>query len=499
MIGEGAVLFGVQHFEQRRRRVTAPVGTEFVDFVEQEQRVGGFRLLHPLHHFTGHGADIGAAVAAHFRFVPHPAQRHTDEVAAGGTRDRLAERGFADARRADEAKDRPLHLIGARLHGEVFKDAFLDLLQAEMVGVEDFLRLVDVFLDLAALLPGDRQNPVQVVAHHGRFGAHRAHRPELLQLRHRLFPGFLRQLGFGDPLLDLRGFVLAVLAFAEFLLNGLHLLVQIVLALGLLHLALDAVADLFLDLHDADFGVHVAEDFLQPLGNLRDFQQFLAFGDLDVQMRGNGVGELARFFDLVDRDQHLRRDLFVQLDILLELADHRAAQRFQLLGDAGGFRDALDMRLEKRLGFLEVGDAGAAAAFDQHFDGAIGQFQQLQHGRDGADGVDVVDRRVVLLVVFLRHQQDLLIFLHHRFERADGFFPADEQRHDHVREDDDVAQRQDRQHFARCRVRLTGCSHICDLLMDSRHTNRPDHGHDPHPVDATHGPGHSPQETMTPG
>ena len=55
-------------------------------------------------------------------------------VAAG---DGLGQRGLADARRADEAEDRPLELLHQRLHGEVLEDALLDLLQAVVVLVED--------------------------------------------------------------------------------------------------------------------------------------------------------------------------------------------------------------------------------------------------------------------------------------------------------------------------------------------------------------------------
>ena len=39
-------------------------------------------------------------------------------------------------------------------------------------------------------------------------------------------------------------------------------------------------------------------------------------------------------------------------------------------------------------------------------------------------------------------QQDLLVVLHHVLERAHRLLAADEQRHDHVREHDDVTQRQ---------------------------------------------------------
>ena len=51
---------------------------------------------------------------------------------------------------------------------------------------------------------------------------------------------------------------------------------------------------------------------------------------------------------------------------------------------------------------------------------------------------------IVLRRVLLRDEKDLLIVLHHVLERPHRFLAADEQRHDHVRKHDDVAERQDR-------------------------------------------------------
>ena len=88
--------------------------------------------------------------------------------------------------------------------------------------------------------------------------------------------------------------------------------------------------------------------------------------------------------------------------------------------------------------------AGAVAALDQHLDRPVRQFEQLEHRADGADRVDVGGRRIVLRGILLGDEQDLLVVLHHVFERAHRFLAADKQRHDHVREDDDVAKGQDR-------------------------------------------------------
>ena len=64
---------------------------------------------------------------------------------------------------------------------------------------------------------------------------------------------------------SLGGLVAAVLALAELLLDRLHLLVEVVFALGLLHLALDARADALFHLEHGDLGFHEAHRLFKPL------------------------------------------------------------------------------------------------------------------------------------------------------------------------------------------------------------------------------------------
>ena len=91
---------------------------------------------------------------------------------------------------------------------------------------------------------------------------------------------------------------MAFFAFAEFLLNRLELLVQVIFALGLLHLALDAAADLAFHLQNGDFALHQHEDALKPLGDGKKFQNLLLVPDLDRKMRCDRVGELRVILDL---------------------------------------------------------------------------------------------------------------------------------------------------------------------------------------------------------
>jgi len=159
---------------------------------------------------------------------------------------------------------------------------------------------------------------------------------------------------------------------------------------------------------------------------------------------GHGVGEFARLFDLVDRDQDFGGNLFVELNVLLELGNHRTGQRLDLLALAGLFLDRLGIGLEELRVIGEFLNSGALAAFDQNLDGAVGELEKLKHRPHRSHGVDVVRLRLVLRGVLLGHEKDLLVVLHHVFQRAHGLFPADEERHDHMGKNHDVPQRKDR-------------------------------------------------------
>ena len=161
-------------------------------------------------------------------------------------------------------------------------------------------------------------------------------------------------------------------------------------------------------------------------------------------MRGDCVRELARLFDLVDRDQHLRRNLLIELDVLLELRNHGSGQRLGLLLRSGSLADCVGEGLEELLIVREPLDPGAVPTLDQHLDGTVGQLQQLKHGADGAHGKDVGCRGIVLGRIFLRDEEDLFVVLHHVLERQYRLLAPDKQRHDHVGEHHDVAKRQNR-------------------------------------------------------
>src|SRR5690606_579993 len=265
VIVERVVLFRIEHFEQSRRRIATEVLAHLVDLVEQEERIVLAHLLERLDDLARHGADVSAPVTTDFGFVADATKGHTHELATGRLGNRLAKRGLADARRADEAEDRALERAGTGLDSQILKNTLLDLLQTVVIGVENLFGQGQVTLDLGLLAPWQAKQGVEVIPNDGRFGRHRAHTLELLDFGVGLGACLLGELGLGDALFELGDLVGAVFAIAELALDRLHLLVEVVLALGLLHLALDARADALFHLQHTDLAFHEADDLLQTL------------------------------------------------------------------------------------------------------------------------------------------------------------------------------------------------------------------------------------------
>ena len=140
------------------------------------------------------------------------------------------------------------------------------------------------------------------------------------------------------------------------------------------------------------------------------------------------------------RREDLRRDLLVELDVLVELREQRTAHRLDLVRAAGIARQRHRFGDQILAAVGHARDARALRAFDQHLHGAVGQLQHLQHRGDAADLVEVLRARVVLGGLLLRDEQDVLARVHRHVERLDRLGPPDEQRDDHVRKHDHVAQ-----------------------------------------------------------
>ena len=161
-------------------------------------------------------------------------------------------------------------------------------------------------------------------------------------------------------------------------------------------------------------------------------------------MCSDGVGQSPSIVNARDRGENFWRDFFVQFDVLVKLLHHSATQGLDLgvlvTHFSGQHRRQGANKVS--LAIFNTVDHGTLLAFDQHFDGAIGQFEHLQDGGHAAHLEHIGDHGFVFGSRFLCNQHDASVCRHGNFQRFDTLGSTDKQRDDHVRKHHHIAQRQ---------------------------------------------------------
>ena len=452
IVAERVVLLRIQNLEQRRARVALNAGAEFVDLVEHHHAVARAGLADRLDDVARQRADIGAPVAADFRLVVDAAERHAHELAAHGARDRLAERGLADAGRTDEAQDRRLALRRELAHGEIFDDAPLDLFQIIVVLVEDAARFGDVDRLLLGQSPRQFDQPVEIGAHHAVFAGGFRHALQPAQFLARLILDLLRHLRVGNGLVELGHFGgLALFAFAELLLNRRHLLAQHGLALALVERRLGLLADLLRQPQDLDAVREQPRDLVHAGGDVDRLQDLLLLLRLDVHVAGRQIGERRRGIDRLDGGEQVLRHLRQELNRLhgLRLEVHEA--RLDLRPAHGGFGNLQHARDHERPAGQILDDLKALFALADEMIGAVRRREVAHDIGDGAHAMHVDRRRIGDFGIALHENPDLALVAHRLLRGGHRFRPAERDRQHKAGEQHGRAHRHDDQRVGRQR------------------------------------------------
>src|SRR3989454_983715 len=123
--------------------------------------------------------------------------------------------------------------------------------------------------------PWQGDEPVDVGPGDGVLRRRRGHLGEPVELPERLALGLLGHPGGLDPLAQCLDLLRALVSFAELLLDRLHLLAQVVLALRLRHLRLDVGLDFRAELQDLGLLAKRADEPLESLLDGGGFKQLL--------------------------------------------------------------------------------------------------------------------------------------------------------------------------------------------------------------------------------
>ena len=158
---------------------------------------------------------------------------------------------------------------------------------------------------------------------------------------------------------------LALFAAAELLLNRLDLLVEIVLFLRPLHLTLDAALDGAIDVELLDLDVEHFGYSCQPVDRIEDLEQFLLFFDVELQVRSDGIGELAGFIHPDGRDHRLVVQILAELYVLLEERGYATRERIELRARFDTVLEGPNNGSEESFIFADRNNLCALNAFDQ--------------------------------------------------------------------------------------------------------------------------------------
>src|SRR6266540_315880 len=391
VVAERVVLRRVEHLEQGRRRVAPPVGADLVDLVQQEHRVHGPGLLDGPDDAAGLGADVGAPVPADLRLVADAAERDAHELAAHGPSHRLAQRGLADARRADQRDDGAGAAaggldatVGAQLaHGQVLDDAVLHVLEAGVVGVEHLACPADVEPVLGPLAERQLGDGVEPGPDPAVLGVLLRRPLQPVDLALDRLARLVGQRGLVQLPAVAGDQVLVVVQLAQLLADGGELLAQQELALALLHALGDVPADAVLDLLLREGVAGPGQDLLESLLDVEGLQQLDLAVEVEVGRVDGGVGELAGVLDAPQGVGDLARAARLQ-DVL----DHCAVLASELARPWRGLRlvDPLDLDPGGAAGAGHArGDLGAVQApdHDRHLSaGKLPGVLDLGHGAD---------------------------------------------------------------------------------------------------------------------
>ena len=389
MVAEGAVLRRIEHFQQRGCRIPADVAGELVDLVEHEDRIRTARLLEVLNDPPRHRADVGAAVAADLRFVADAAERDPDEVAVHRPCNRLAERGLAHAGRSDQTEDRrPAFPPAVELeHREEFQNAFLDVLEAIVVGIQHPRRLVAVEPVVGAGEPRHVEQPVDVGVADMVLRRSLGNQFQAGELLFHHFGDPFRQGEFAEAAFDFNDVRVAGV-FAQLLLDGAQLFAEEELPLRLTHRLMDFVLDLHAEFEHLQLPVHEDRQRLEAGAYVGVEEQQQLFGVTEIQRIGQQVGKPPRSSGVEDSDLQLFRQARQHAGQLLEehgeallsgLVFHLVAPGQLRQCPAAGHRRFVFVAAEHR-----TDDPADAAHHDP--DASIRKVQFLDHPHQHADG-----------------------------------------------------------------------------------------------------------------
>ena len=276
-----------------------------------------------------------------------------------------------------------------------------------MIFVKHFFGAGNIADFLGAFLPRDRQQPIQVVTRNCGFGGHGRHGFQFFQFLYGFVVHILWHAGGFDLFLELVEF--ALLAAAQFLLNRLYLLVQVILFLRPFHLPLYSRLNGAVHIELLDLDIEYVANASQTLRGIENFQQLLLLLNRELQVGGDGVSQLGRIFHAHRGNHGFIIQRLAELDVLFEKSSNPLHAGFNLGLHFSSVACHPDGSLHVAFSIGDLKNLAAFDAFDEYFDVAVGKLQALNDVDNRAHLVNLVGLGLIDAGVVLSSQENLLV------------------------------------------------------------------------------------------
>ena len=314
-----------------------------------------------------------------------------------------------------------------------------------MVVVEDFPGPAQVKAIAARLAPGKNRQPVEIGADDRVLGRAGVHAGQPLELALCLVQNILRRTRRLDPLPELGDLGIIGLAFPQFLLNGLDLLPQEVIALGLRQLRADLLLNLGRKLQDGKLARQILSQPLEPGPHVDLAQQNLALLDREGQARGQQVNQPPWLSGVHGRDLKLLRNLLALIDHPLEEPIDMMDQGVKLNPFLQLLFQWLDLTNQIGLGLNHLDQPRPGLTLTHNPSRTVRKLEHLEHGPDTNCRIEVSHPRLVDLRMQLADQPDQPLPDQDVIHQSNPAGTVDHQRHDRLWKHDIRAQRKKRQ------------------------------------------------------
>ena len=185
-------------------------------------------------------------------------------------------------------------------------------------------------------------------------------------------------------------------------------------------------------------------DHLQTQQGVLHLQKFLGLIRFHADIGGNQICQPAGIINTFENLSNIRGNESTQSKDAFTLQSCRSEGGFyDVVFDALLFGNGLNLCPETVRLVFKVPHTGPADTLDQELDAVVWQLEHAQDIGNGTCGIEIFNLRIIHRFVFLRTNKDMMaLSLQCLLHGSHGTLAADEERQDHVVEDDHIAYRE---------------------------------------------------------